>query len=332
MSSLVKRIARVSVLMMLLMAAAMILGLFWGSSGSRIGSLAEMVSQIGNPDALVYAIVWKIRFPRVLVAALVGAALSVAGLVFQAILRNPLAEPYILGISGGAAIGAITGILLGLSRFSGVGGFAFLGGMATLFLVLFISGGRSILRKESILLSGVMINAFCAAVIMFLISLTQDARIHSIMFWLMGDLSSAGGREAALLALAVLPCFVLIFWQSNPMNLLLMGKEMAQSLGVHVKALILILLVVSSFMVSATVCCCGLIGFVGLVIPHLFRLILGSDHRVMVPACIFGGAAFLVLCDLLARTLPRQGEMPAGVITAMIGAPVFIILLKRTSR
>ncbi len=332
MSHVVKRIIRISVTLLLLLAAAMMLGLLWGSSGRRIGSIADVVRQMGDPDSLVYTIIWGVRFPRVLTAALVGAALSLAGLVFQALLRNPLAEPYILGISGGAAIGAIAGILLNLSRFFGVGLFAFLGGMSTLLLVLFISGNRSIIRKESILLSGVMINAFCAAVIMFLISLTQDARIHSIMFWLMGDLSSAGGKEAVLLALGVVPCFVLIFWKSNPMNLLLMGREMAQSLGVNVKALTVLLLILASFMVSATVCYCGLIGFVGLVIPHLFRLILGPDHRVMVPACIFGGGAYLVLCDLLARTLPRQGEMPAGVITAMIGAPVFIFLLKRFGR
>jgi iron complex transport system permease protein len=139
-------------------------------------------------------------------------------------------------------------------------------------------------------------------------------------------------RQVGLLAVILIPCFILLFWYSNTMNLMLMGREMAQSMGVNIKAAMLVLLVGTSFMISATVSHCGLIGFVGLVIPHLFRLILGSDHRVLAPACILGGASYMILCDLLARTLPRQGEMPAGVITAMIGAPLFIYLLKRSGR
>jgi iron complex transport system permease protein len=308
----------------------MALGLCLGSSGTGIRSVADAVDSIRNPDSLLYTIIWKIRFPRVLIAAMVGATLSLGGLVFQALLRNPLAEPYILGISGGSAVGAIIGILLGLSRFPGVSLFAFLGGMGTLLLVLIISTGKTLLKKESLLLSGVMVNAFCSAVIMFLISLTQDARIHNIMFWLMGDLSSGGKSEAILMGCLLLPCFLIIFWFSNSMNLLYMGKEMAHSMGVNVKLVTFLLLIITSYMVSATVCFCGLVAFVGLVIPHLFRLVFGADHRVLVPVCIFGGGAYLVLCDLLARTLPHQGEMPAGVITALIGAPVFIFLLKRS--
>ncbi len=330
MSSVVKQIIAVSGIMILFLVCVMVLGLCFGSSGTGIRSFAETIESFSNPDSLYYTIIWKIRFPRVLIAAMVGAALSLGGLVFQALMRNPLAEPYILGISGGSAIGAIIGILLNLSRFPGVSILAFLGGMGTLFLVLLISTGKTLLKKESLLLSGVMVNAFCSAVIMFLISLTQDARIHNIMFWLMGDLSSGGKSEALIMGIILLPCFVIIFWFSNSMNLLLMGKEMALSMGVNVKIITVSLLMISSFMVSATVCYCGLVGFVGLVIPHLLRLVFGSDHRVLVPACIFGGGAYLVLCDLLARTLPHQGEMPAGVITALVGAPVFIFLLKRS--
>jgi iron complex transport system permease protein len=283
-----------------------------------------------DPGSMAYTIIWKVRFPRVLIASMVGATLSLGGLVFQALLRNPLAEPYILGISGGSAIGAITGILLNLSRFPGISLLSFLGGMATLFGVMIISSGRTILKKETLLLSGVMVNAFCSAIIMFLISLTQDSRIHNIIFWLMGDISSGVISDAILLACLIFPCFMFIFWMSNSMNLLLMGKEMASSMGVNVQRVTVSLLVVVSFMVSATVCQCGLVAFVGLVIPHLFRLILGPDHRILAPACIFGGGAYLVLCDLLARTIPRQGEMPVGVLTALIGAPFFILLLKRS--
>ena len=277
-------------------------------------------------------IIWQIRFPRVLLATLVGAALSLGGLVFQALLRNPLAEPYILGISGGSAIGAIIGILIGLSRFPGVSLMAFAGSIAILLLILVMSSGQTILKKDALLLSGVMVNAFCAAVIMFLVSMTQDSRLHNIIFWLMGDLSMVDIGHVGILAAILCPCFILIFWFSNSMNLLLMGKEMAQTMGVNIKAVTVILLVTTSFMVSATVSYCGLVGFVGLVVPHLLRLVFGPDHRVLVPACVLGGGAYLVFCDVLARVLPKQGEMPAGVITAMIGAPLFIFLLKKTRR
>lgn len=324
-----KRLLTVSFLLSLLLAAAMLLGISLGSSGSRIKSVFE--SLMGK-NAVLSSIIWGLRFPRVLLAAMVGAALSLGGLVFQALLRNPLAEPYILGISGGAAVGAIIGILMGFSRFPGVSAAAFAGSMGTLLLVLFMSSGQTLLRKDSLLLSGVMLNAFCSAIIMFLISMAQDSRIHNIMFWLMGDLSVADIREISILGGMLLPCFLLIFWLSHVMNLLLMGKEMAQTSGVNTEAVTVILLAATSFMVSATVSYCGLLGFVGLVMPHMLRLILGPDHRVLAPACVLGGGAYMVLCDLLARVLPEQGEMPAGVITAMIGAPLFIFLLKRSGR
>ncbi len=330
MSHISKKMLLTTLVMLLALAAVMLLGLTLGSAEKGMLPFLRALLGVGGGDALLDTIIWEIRFPRVLVAALVGATLSLGGLVFQALLRNPLAEPYILGISGGSAIGAIIGILLGFSRFPGVSLLAFLGGMATLMLVLFIAAGQTLVKKEALLLSGVMVNAFCSAVIMFLISLTQDARIHNIMFWLMGDLSAAGKSEALLIAVMVIPCFIVIFWLSNAMNLLLLGREMAHSMGVNVRLVSVSLLVLTSFMVSATVSHCGLVAFVGLVIPHLLRLLIGADHRVLVPACLFGGAGYLVLCDLLARTLPRHGEMPAGVITAMVGAPVFIILLKRT--
>ena len=327
-----KRMLTVTVVLAILLISAMILGLSLGSSGNGFRSFLSIFSERAETETMLTTIVWKIRFPRVLLAALVGATLSLGGLVFQAILRNPLAEPYILGISGGSAIGAIIGILFGFSRFPGVTLISFIGSIGTLFLILGISAGQSILKKNALLLSGVMVNAFCSAVIMFLVSLTQDARLHNIIFWLMGDLSLADMHQAGFLAIFLIPCFILLFWYSNTMNIMLMGREMAQSMGVNIKAAMLVLLAGTSFMISATVSHCGLIGFVGLVIPHLFRLMLGSDHRVLAPACILGGASYMILCDLLARTLPKQGEIPAGVITAMIGAPLFIYLLKRSGR
>ncbi len=323
------RVVWVVLLLSVLATAAALLGISVGSSGASPKEVLRAVVGSSPDGDVLRDILWKIRLPRVLFAMAVGAALSLGGLVFQALLRNPLAEPYILGISGGAAIGAIIGILLGFSRFPGVSLTAFSGSIATLCLILFMSSGN-ILRKETLLLSGVMVNAFCSAIIMFLVSLTQDARLHNILFWLMGDMGQGDILQAALLWAVLLPCFAVVFRYANIMNLLLMGSELAVTTGVNIRAVTVTLLAVSSLMISATVSQCGLIGFVGLVVPHIFRLILGPDHRILLPACLLGGSAYMVLCDTLARTLPRQGEMPAGVITAMIGAPLFIILLKRT--
>lgn len=308
----------------------MLAALAAGSAGTNIKSVYQVFFNHQNADPMISSIILRLRLPRALLAALTGAALSLGGLVFQAILKNPLAEPYILGISGGSAIGAIFGILMGLSRFPGVSLISFGGSIIVLLTIIIISSGQSILKKDSLLLAGVMVNSFCSAVIMFLISMTQDSRLHNIMFWLMGDLSLADLNQAGVLAIILLPCFILIFLFSNSMNILLLGKEMALTMGISVKAVTLTLLITTSLMVSATVSNCGLIGFVGLVIPHILRLSLGSDHRVLVPACILGGGAYMVVCDLMARTIPEQGEMPAGVITAMIGAPLFIFLLKKS--
>jgi len=329
---LLKRLSVISLSLVLVLLIAMFLGISMGSTTSGIKMVFQSLLKARESDPMLDTIIWQIRFPRVLLATLVGAALSLGGLVFQALLRNPLAEPYILGISGGSAIGAIIGILIGFSKFPGVSLTAFAGSIAILLLILVMSSGQTILKKDALLLSGVMVNAFCAAVIMFLVSMTQDSRLHNIIFWLMGDLSMVDIGHVGILAAILCPCFILIFWFSNSMNLLLMGKEMAQTLGVNIKSVTVILLVTTSFMVSATVSYCGLVGFVGLVIPHLLRLVFGPDHRVLVPACVLGGGAYLVSCDILARVLPKQGEMPAGVITAMIGAPLFIFLLKKTRR
>ena len=328
----VTRLIWISLILLVVLLIAFSLGLSLGPTQGGIRSAFSALFSTAESDSVIYDIIWRIRFPRVLLAAIVGATLSLGGLVFQALLRNPLAEPFILGISGGSAIGAIIGILLGLSRFPGICFTSFLGSLGTLALILVMSTGKSILRKDALLLSGVMVNAFCSAIIMFLVSITQDARLHNIIFWLMGDLSAADLPQVVILGAILIPCFILIFLFSHAMNLLMLGEEMALTMGINIKAVTLSLLVVTSFMVSITVSFSGLVGFVGLVIPHLLRLVLGPDHRSLVPACLFGGAAYLVLCDLLARTLPQQGEIPAGVITALIGAPLFIFLLKKSRK
>lgn len=324
-----KKLLAVTLVLGPLLIIAILLGLTIGSSGSALTTWKTLVG-MAEPDPTLETIVWQLRWPRVVLAATVGAALSLGGLVFQALLRNPLAEPYILGISGGSAVGAILGILAGFSFFPGLALSSFSGSLAVLFLVLLLTG-RKEGNSDSLLLGGVMVNAFCGAIIMFLISVSQTTQIQKIIFWLMGDLSSAGSDSLPLL-FGVLPCFLLIFLLAQPLNLLLTGQESASAMGVNVKVVMLILLVTTSLMVSLTVCQSGLIGFVGLTVPHVLRLIVGSDHRILVPASILTGASYLVVCDMLARSLPSQGEMSVGIVTALIGAPLFISLLWRARR
>jgi iron complex transport system permease protein len=328
----IKQLILVSAVLAMVLLIAGLSGLASGSSGFGLSAVIKAIRAPNGPESeLLNNIIWRLRFPRVVLAALLGATLSLGGMVFQAMLRNPLAEPYILGISGGSAIGAIIGILLGLARFPGVWLTAFAGSLAVLVMLYLMASGRSMLRGNALLLSGVMVNAFCSAVIMFLVSMAQDSRLHNIIFWLMGDLGAATGPNVIALALTVGPCFAIILARSHNLNLLTLGHDMARSMGVNIKANTTLLLITTSLMVSATVSYCGLVGFVGLVMPHLLRLVVGPDHRILAPASVLGGAAFMVFCDTLARTLPDQGEMPVGVITALIGAPLFVYLLKKSN-
>jgi iron complex transport system permease protein len=322
-----KKLVMVTLVLSCVLFVSIVLGLSTGSSGRTVDAWKMLLGQ-GGQDATLDVIIWQLRWPRVVLAATVGATLSLGGLVFQALLRNPLAEPYILGISGGSAVGAILGILAGFSLFPGLTLSSFVGSLMVLSLVLLLSNRREG-HSDSLLLAGVMVNAFCGAIIMFLISVSKTVQMQKIIFWLMGDLSAVGADSLPLL-LGVLPCFLIIFLLAQPLNLLLTGRESASAMGVNVAAVTLILLLTASLMVSLTVCHSGLIGFVGLTIPHILRLALGSDHRILVPACVLTGASYLILCDLLARSLPSQGEMSVGIVTALVGAPLFIGLLWRS--
>jgi iron complex transport system permease protein len=333
-SPIINKIVRVGVPLGFLLLFISIIAISTGSSGSNLQETFAILIGRGDTESIATTIIWQIRLPRVILAAMVGSTLALGGLVFQALLRNPLAEPYILGISGGSAIGAILAMLLGLAHFPGVTLFSFAGSMVVLAVVTLLASrtmGNTALSKDSLLLGGVMMNSFCAAVIMFLISMVRTFQVQHILFWLMGDLSVIKTGQLPILLL-VIPCFVVIFILARPLNLLLLGRETAAAMGINVGTVIMVLLVVTSLMVSVVVSFSGLIGFVGLVIPHIFRLIVGPDHRILVPACILGGASYLILCDLLARTLPSYGEMPVGIITALIGAPLFIFLLLRAKR
>jgi len=272
-------------------------------------------------------ILLEIRLPRIALAALVGYALALGGVVFQAVLRNPLADPFILGVSGGSAFGAILGIALGLGFGLGVPALAFV--VALLTILLLALGLRTIGSESStILLAGVIVNSFFTATIMFLLSITTDAKLHAMLFWLYGDLSQTDYDQLALIALVLLPASLILYGFSRHLNLLTAGEDTALRLGMDVMRTKLVLLVVVSLMIGAVVAFSGIIGFIGLIVPHLVRMACGPDHRRLLPLAALGGAAFLVAADTLARTLIAPSELPVGVISAFLGAPFFIFLLR----
>jgi iron complex transport system permease protein len=279
-------------------------------------------------------ILFSVRLPRIIFAGIVGASLSLGGVVFQAILRNPLADPYVLGISGGSALGAIIGILLGASSFYlGVPLLAFVGALATVFLVFVVAGGtRGPLLDNSLLLSGVVVNAFFSAAILFFLSIVNSMELHSITFWLMGDLSRASTKEICLAAFCLIAGFVLLYVQARKLNLIVQGEDSALQLGVNVERTKQRLLIVTSLITAVAVSLAGIIGFVGIMVPHFMRLIFGSDHRLLLPVSVLFGASFLIVADTIARVAFAPAELPVGVITALCGAPYFIFLLKRKAR
>ncbi len=296
-------------------------------------SLAEVVRALLERDTSPAAdIVWRVRLPRVLLALVVGASLSTAGVLFQALLRNPLADPFVLGISGGAALGGISVLALGAVVGWGYGAVppaAFAGALLAAVLLFVVAGVRGRLSATRLLLTGVVFNAFASALIVFLASLAGLAQGTQIFLWLLGNLSAARADVAGFVALFLGAGLLCALPLARHLNLLALGDESAAQLGVAVERTKRLLLLATSLMVGAAVSVSGLVGFVGLIIPHLLRLLLGPDHRLLVPAAALGGAAFLVLCDTLARTLLGGRELPVGAVTALLGGPLFLVLLRR---
>jgi iron complex transport system permease protein len=275
-------------------------------------------------------IVVHVRLPRIILAGIVGASLSVAGAVFQALFRNPLADPYILGISSGSAVGAILAIILGLGLgFMSVPSASFCGALLTIMLVLGIGGSRYGFRTNTLLLAGVIVGSFFSAVIMFLVSITQDERVHSIIFWLMGDFSHSAYTDIAIVTPFVIAGFSIIYLHAHPLNLILTGEESALHLGVEVEKVKRLLLIAASLITGVVVSVSGVIGFVGLIVPHMMRMVFGPDHRLLLPASGLFGLSFLVIADTIARTIIAPVELPVGVVTAIFGAPFFVYLLRR---
>jgi iron complex transport system permease protein len=283
-----------------------------------------------------YDIFVRVRIPRVILAALVGAALAASGVVLQAILRNPLAEPYILGISSGAALGVITAVMLGLSwRFLGgspLAIMAFVFALGTVWLVWLIghlAGGSGI---TSLLLAGVVVNAFFSAVIMLLTSIVDSQQLRSTIFWLMGNITEKDFPTLFLSAIFIIAGIAGLFAICQKLNVLTFGRQEAHSLGVNPRAITLVAFALASFITAVAVGLSGLVGFVGLVVPHSVRLVFGPDHRQLLPTSALVGAAFVVVCDTVARTIIAPAQLPVGVITAIIGGPVFLLLLARYSK
>jgi iron complex transport system permease protein len=278
-------------------------------------------------------IVFDLRLPRILLGILVGAALSVAGASFQALLRNPLADPYVLGVSSGAALGSILALIIapGLALTTPIG--AFIAAIATIAAVYFLSRREGQLDSTTLLLCGIICASFFSAIIMFLMTTLAGRDLRGMAFWLMGDLStpiSAGMQW--VFTVGLIAGIGAIYSTSADLNLLLTGEREAAHLGVDVTRVKLVVYVSASLLTALAVSSSGAIGYVGLLIPHIVRLIFGSDYRLLIPASALCGAIAIVLADTLARTIVPPTELPVGAMTAMAGAPVFIYLLRRGLR
>jgi len=296
--------------------------------GSQKFFIIETVKVLfgSDEDSIQSEILLKLRLPRVLTAILVGASLSIVGTVFQALLKNPLAEPYILGVSSGGALGAVIAIAVGLQMI-GISVFSFLGSSLTFFVVFLFGRRFGEIDPSTLLLVGVMINAFFSALILFIISII-DQSFRTALFWLMGNLSLTDYSSISLILMTFMIASAIFLVFSNQYNLVSMGEENAKQFGVKTNVLKNLSFIFGSLLIGLVVANVGIIGFVGLVVPHICRLIFGYDNRIVLPTSIFVGSIFMMIADLISRTILSPVEIPIGSITAVIGSPIFIFLLK----
>jgi iron complex transport system permease protein len=291
------------------------------------------VARGAEGDPTVRFILLELRLPRAILGLLVGGGLAIAGAVFQALLRNPLAEPYILGISGGAAAGAVLALVLGLAGAASwfLPGAAFGGALLAIALVFGVAtSARQRMDVRVLLLSGVVVGAFFSAVIALILSLADAPTVRSAILWMMGSLSGATWLVVGIVALYTLPTAAVLLSLARALNLMAIGEETAAYLGTDVEKTKRVAYLLASLLAAAGVAFVGVIGFVGLVVPHAVRLLVGPDHRLLLPLSALGGGMFLVLADLGARTVLAPAEIPIGVITAFVGVPFFLLLLRRS--
>ena len=306
---------------------SMVLALMTGSLSVAPGEVLGAL--IGTSDGAATDVILELRLPRALAGFACGGLLALSGALLQVLLRNPLADPYVLGISGGAGVGAILAILLGFGV-AGTNGASFGGALAAMLIVFGLAHGDGSWTQTRLLLTGVMVASGCGAIVALILSMAPDHKLHGMLFWLMGDLSQARQPGVALAVLLLVLLAALPF--ARELNLLARGPDLAQTLGVRVIPLRRGVYLVASLATATAVTQAGSIGFIGLIVPHLVRIAAGNDQRLLLPASVLAGGSLLVVADTLARSLVAPQQLPVGVLTAMIGVPVFLFLLARDTR
>jgi iron complex transport system permease protein len=320
------------VLLLLLVAAVLLTALVGSESLPAKESLCALLSGGRATCGLTAeqsAILFEIRLPRILLAAAVGASLASAGAGYQSLLRNPLAEPYLLGISNGAAVGTMVALVFFGSVEWSRPVMAFAGALLASLAVYQLARGRAGASPERMILAGVIVTTFLSSAIVFITTMMDATRVRSFTFWLLGDLSGATSRLLVVAIIVAIAGSLLLTAFARPLNLLMLGERDAFDLGVEVGRVRIVVFLVAGMLVGTSVASSGSVGYVGLVVPHLVRLSLGSDNRITIPAAGLSGALFVVVADTLARTVIAPRELPVGAITALIGAPLFIYLLRR---
>ncbi|MDD5495763.1 MAG: iron ABC transporter permease [Candidatus Omnitrophica bacterium] len=313
-----------------LLAGVAIFSLAIGSSGVSFRKLVPVLLEGRlTPE---YSIIFDIRLPRIILAFAVGGSLSIAGVMLQGMFRNPLVEPYTLGISGGAALGVSAALILGLGRSMSVLSFplsGMLGALAVMAAVYFLSLRKGMLKMQGLLLTGVMISFISSSLIMLVMAVSRVEDMHGIIFWIMGSLEEPNTALIKIAALTSLTAFFISYGFSVRLNALALGEDEAKTLGVNVEGTKKALFIMASLLTGLSVSIAGIIGFVGLVVPHFMRMVVGRDHRILLPASFLSGAAFLIFCDTLARTIAPPMELPVGVITGILGGMLFVYALNR---
>jgi len=305
-------------LLLLLLLAAVFIGLIKGAVNIPFsGLLLKENQQILN-----------MRILRILAAILCGSGLAVSGIALQAILRNPLAEPYLLGTSSGAGLAAVIAILIGVSTLY-LPLAAFLGALLSIILVYNVARERGRLSDKSLILSGVIVSIVSSSLIVFLVSLSGNLAIHEMTWWLWGSLQVYDVKLISLVAVPVVLGIAAIYIFAQDLNAISLGEEEATHLGIDTQNIKKLLILITAFITASIICICGIIGFVGLIVPHMMRRLCGPNHKALIPLTILAAAIFMVICDLISRTLFSPIEIPIGVITSIVGAPIFVILLKK---
>ncbi len=318
--------------LIVLLGASVVLSLSIGEMNLGVTDIFRILGQ--GKESMEYAILSQIRIPRVLLGIAVGGALSLSGILLQGVYRNPLVEPYTLGISGGASLGVAFAIVFGLHQL--IGSFVlpltgFTGAFLIIFLVYTISSRSGRINIQSMLLTGVMVSFIASSSMMLMMATTSAENLHGIVFWIMGSLDEPDMTLIYITLILAFVSLVVSYFFVQPLNALRLGEEKARYLGINTDTTIKLLFLLASLLAGVCVAVAGVIGFVGLIIPHLMRLLVGSDYRILLVSSFLSGSIFLVLSDVIARTIISPNELPIGVITGIVGGVVFLLMMSRSS-